>query len=187
MELKDYKAILRKNHFCARCRTQDAYTIAGHYYCAECSEKNKESLKKYRQDPEKYSAMKAKSKERYDRLKSAVLCVTCGQPSGGKTYCDKCRVKLNAARKRSKAKHGTATRVPGFCYHCKDVPCVEGKKLCKDCYDKQLTVIAHCNEVNRERYKKRALERQNKKKALKELVGVADKQNACKVDSISDK
>lgn len=164
MKTKDYKAILRKNHFCARCRTKDAYTIAGHYYCAECTEKNKESLKKYRQDPEKYDGMKAKIKERYDRLKSAGLCVTCGQPTDGMTYCPKCRKMMSAASRRSKLKQGTATRVPGFCYHCKDVPCVDGKKLCKDCYEKQLAVIAHCNEVNRERYEKRALERQNKKR-----------------------
>lgn len=186
MESKDYKAILRKNHLCARCMRKDAYTIAGHYYCAECTEKNKEYLKKYRQDPEKYSAIKAKVKERYYRLKSAGLCVSCGQPTDGGTYCDKCRVKINNACKRSKEKHGTATRVPGFCYYCKDVPCVEGKKLCKDCYEKQLAVITHCHEVNRERYKKLYLERQNKKNELKESDGAVDVQNSCKVDSISD-
>lgn len=43
MELADYRKLLKKHHICRDCKKQDAYTLAGRTYCAECAQKQAEA------------------------------------------------------------------------------------------------------------------------------------------------
>lgn len=48
MNRNEYNKLLKEHHICPRCKKQDAYTLAGRYYCAECAEKSAVASRKYR-------------------------------------------------------------------------------------------------------------------------------------------
>ena len=62
---------------CVRCGKQDAYTMNGHQRCYDCIEK----ARNYQRERNKKRAeqIKENQKNRYHRLKSQGLCVTCGK------------------------------------------------------------------------------------------------------------
>ena len=45
---KAYYAMLKSHHLCTRCKTQDAYTLAGRAVCADCAEKMAEKARERR-------------------------------------------------------------------------------------------------------------------------------------------
>jgi hypothetical protein len=41
--MREYRKWLSNHHFCAECKKQDAYTLAGRYRCFECTEKRRKT------------------------------------------------------------------------------------------------------------------------------------------------
>ena len=130
-----YKA----RHRCVMCHKQDAYTLAGRVYCAECAEWRSEYYRKRRQDPE----YRRKASEYYSSYRKAWeaqriaegRCLTCQRlVSGPYKHCAVCRAK---ARERYKAAH---RQDDGLCWRCQQEPRLEGRKLGEKCYRKMLEI-----------------------------------------------
>lgn len=68
---------MRRLQKCVRCGKQDTYTMTGHQSCYDCLEK----ARNYQRDRNKMVAEQIRryQKNRYYRLKSQGLCVTCGK------------------------------------------------------------------------------------------------------------
>lgn len=80
----EYKHFLHDRRLCVGCKSKDADTLAGRWYCRACSDRRNAKIRAKR-DP-------AKDKARRDARRSAGLCVHCGQPAeGGYVVCSRCR------------------------------------------------------------------------------------------------
>jgi len=131
------------------CHGQDAYTLAGRAYCAECAERHHAYEKKYRSGPggaKQLEKKKLRTAERRERH----LCTYCGAalPDGSPfVRCDKCRaMSRNAKRKQTERRTGFRTGearmrwVYGLCAKC-GRPVADGVnhrgeplRLCPTCY-----------------------------------------------------
>ena len=90
---RNYRAMLKRNHFCRECLKQDAYTLAGRVYCFECTEKRKQqrhakvTIETKQKDAELHRAIRAKRRDEH-------VCVRCGkplEPNDSHTACAICR------------------------------------------------------------------------------------------------
>ena len=92
-----------------------------------------------------------KSNEYRRLLKKHHLCRECKQQDvytlTGRTSCFKCSEKERLRRER----RGISPRMSGICYQCNKKPCIEGKKLCQECYDKKVIVAMKNLEKAREK------------------------------------
>lgn len=137
----------KKFHLCGNCKEQDAYTLAGHLYCAECSEKQKQySYDSYHRH---YEEINAKASERRKERAEKHLCTECGKklPSGDNhRMCAHCRAVGRAKHERAQIWQGKVDRdtmrVMGVCTRC-GAPRMQGEKafggeimLCESCYRK---------------------------------------------------
>lgn len=87
---------------CVQCGKQDAYTLNGRTYCAECMEWRNAYYQKRREDPEYAKKWADRSTERRRRFRESGLCPRCGKkPEPPYSLCAKCRAK-NRARYRAK-------------------------------------------------------------------------------------
>ena len=133
---REYRKLLRKNHFCLDCRKQDAYTFGGRAYCYECGEKRRQKTMAYRQANREQ--LNRRRMERYGLRKGQFLCVTCGRELGfldNGVNCYRCASREKAhymAQRKLRRIVGVA------CYQCCEEPPMEGKKLCAGCYEKNM-------------------------------------------------
>lgn len=136
---REYRAMLKKNHLCHDCKQQDAYTLAGRTYCYDCAEKQRLAKQKARQDPAKRERMLAQKREQVARYRAENKCVVCGKRlHRGERVCGICAELQRRAVRKSR---NSAPRLPGVrCWQCNKAPCMEGKKLCAECYEKKVEV-----------------------------------------------
>ena len=124
----------RDAHVCTECGRQDKRTIAGKSTCLFCAtRRNKRQKENW--DSEHQRELRRARKERWI---AAGLCSQCGHPKEepDKKMCCSCRVraKLNEAKRR--IKNGKLPRgANGMCWQCNRRPAIEGKKLCRECYE----------------------------------------------------
>lgn len=129
---------------CARCGTQDAYTMIGRSYCAVCAEKNCAESKKYYEEHKKQSI--AKAKERVDAWRKAGLCTRCGKKPAelGRSMCVQCAQKARDSDRKLRQKRGAISnekaRALGLCRRCRKNPVIKGKGYCRTCMDWWLSV-----------------------------------------------
>ncbi len=139
-EKRDNYAWMKKHHYCYRCKKVDAYTLAGHAYCADCS------TGREKKDQER---RRANAKRRRERRKAEGVCSICGRPLPGTAYpyltCERCRGKDRERRRRKREADGAVSRAMykelGLCVNCgrpriKGRTGYDGKEimLCERCY-----------------------------------------------------
>lgn len=123
---------------CVKCKTRDAYTMAGHWLCAECSAAKNARTRQRRRETDR------NGKERATRAarRQFGLCTSCGAAlaPGGGTLCKRCAGKRKTYRLRYEAKHRPAYNWPrgdnGICYQCNKEPVLPGKRTCRRCYER---------------------------------------------------
>lgn len=150
---------------CVNCHGQDAFTLAGRSYCADCIEKYRTYSKRWR-DAGGNAKRKAKKEQKRAERKAAHCCTHCGVPlPGNSTFltCDKCRAKFrNSDRKRTERRTGFATGearlrwVYGLCWRC-GRPVKSGEsssgepyRVCEDCYEKNIRGLERAARAKRE-------------------------------------
>lgn len=123
-------AYLKAVNRCVRCLKQDAYTLNGRAYCAECEELNNVHWKKYR--ARNRNQVNEHANERYQRRKDSGLCPRCGRPKdhgGNSPYCKPCMAKR---RNTDRKNYGSPYL---RCKWCDNMP-EPGKAYCRECLDK---------------------------------------------------
>ena len=149
---RENRRLLVKCHLCRDCGKQDANTLGGHSYCFECNEKRNEWGRIYR--ARNKERINAKRREQYASRKSQNMCGLCGRPmpiNDPHSTCPRCR---GLEYKRFISKY-ERKRVGNVCYQCCNAPPMEGKKLCQECYDKNLVKLAKAWAVNQEKKEQR--------------------------------
>ena len=152
MERSDWYAKLKALHLCRDCKKQDAYTLAGHTYCEECTEKHRIYNQKRREDPAKHENDLRKQRERIEKRKKEHECIQCNkQAANGKRLCPTCSEK---SRRWWKQYRGLNPRELGvICWQCNKNPCADGHKLCAECYEKQSKIAReNLKNVDRENH-----------------------------------
>lgn len=132
-------AWLRERKLCVRCKTQDAFTLAGRCYCAECAEIDA-------QRPRNKQARAERKKQKDAERKEKGLCIQCGKPlDRDGVYCRRCVFRIN--RKRVLKRIDSGINWPrgdnGYCYTCNKRPHLPGKSVCQICYDQELENLSH--------------------------------------------
>ena len=138
MTSQEYRALLKKNHLCRYCKQQDAYTLAGHPLCAECTEKDRIRQRKRR---EKDSGEKNRqhSKAIREQRAAAGLCTYCGKRMAppGRSTCITCSTKQKERNRQRDIDKGMnwPRGANGYCWICNKRMAIEGRRLCPECYE----------------------------------------------------
>lgn len=146
--MSDQKTWLHGLGLCVECKSRDAYTMAGRWRCAECSQKAY-ARRKASEDPERRHK---NARAWIDRQKAAGLCTRCGRrPSRpGRVSCEICASRDNRkANALRRVKNGTpdgARGSDGRCYICNRAPATVGR-CCEPC---ARSITAHLRFAQRE-------------------------------------
>lgn len=144
MTQKEYRKLLKQNHICRNCKKQDAYTLNGRTYCAECAEKNAEQKRNARKkdggEKDRIACRKHQEKNRKEHK-----CVYCGrklQEDYNYKTCVYCRAKNRKYLEQRRREAGMISWdmrcSSDICFQCGKNPPIEGKRLCKECYEKKV-------------------------------------------------
>ena len=152
MDNSEWYAKLKALHLCKDCKKQDAYTLSGRTYCYECAEKRRIKQAQDRKNPDKLAKTREASMKYKEKCRQEGRCTCCGKPVGsGRRLCPTC---LEKNRRWWKQYRGLNPRKLGvICWQCNKNPCVDGHKLCADCYAKQLKIAReNLKNVDRENH-----------------------------------
>ena len=136
MTEKEWRTRLKEAHLCRNCKQQDAYTLGGRTYCAECAAKEAERKRRWR------AADGGEANRRGNvRWKEHMLaegrCIYCGRvkPDDGRKTCAWCLRKMSAKRRDRMVQTGMnwPRGSNGLCYQCNKREVVKGKRLCAEC------------------------------------------------------
>lgn len=170
MERYEY---LKSQHRCVRCRTQDAYTLSGRAFCAECAEKRSVRQRlKYRED----SGASEKQRQRKIRIEREQngMCTRCGKrPSiSGRKMCAKCTAYSRRHDEERRVRDGAPSLqqrlerpADGKCWCC-GKPTKPGLnqnfmpyRVCERCYQNAAEAAAKGRESIRKTYDTRVWDR----------------------------
>ncbi len=148
----NYRAMLKRNHFCRDCLKQDAYTLTGRTYCAECAERHKIQHRSAR-DNDIYHKDSKRHKDLRDKRRAEHKCVRCGiqlEPQEKHVNCATCRSKYNLEQRRHREKFGVnfPRGENGICWQCNKNPTLQGKNLCEKCYARILKIQHFFKPIN---------------------------------------
>ena len=134
---RENRALLVQCHLCRQCGAQDARTLNGYSYCYECGEKRKGYYRNWRKKHAEEANVKRR--ERYAELKEQGKCPVCGRDLvfTNNVVCACCAARQNNHRKE-RYEH---KRVGGKCFQCCQAEPLPGKKLCRECYDKNMVKL----------------------------------------------
>lgn len=132
---------------CPKCK--DAPLMGNERLCPECRANESERLSRYNRSKPEYR------KRHYEKYKALGLCVKCGRKVlSGYATCPICsnaqRDHNNFSRDNFLVGERTYKALHGICYRCGKNPCVDGKKLCADCYDASLRNLQKARAVQRD-------------------------------------
>jgi hypothetical protein len=135
----EWRKLLRKNHICRQCKRQDAYTLAGHPLCFECTEKDRIRQRKRRAKDGGEKNRKRSQRIRDERA-AAGLCTYCGKRMAppGRSTCIICSTKQKERNRQREIERGMnwPRGANGYCWQCNKRMAIEGKRLCQECYDR---------------------------------------------------
>lgn len=132
---RENRQMMVKCHLCRDCGRQDARTLNGYSYCYECGEKRREYARVWREKHR--DEVNARRQERRAQRKDDGLCTHCGRKSDGRVLCARCRAK-DAQRFQRSYEH---KRVGNVCFQCCKGEPLPGKKLCRECYEKNMVTL----------------------------------------------
>lgn len=146
MTINEFRQKRKKAGVCRDCGKVDAYTMGGRTYCFECAQKGAERKRLARQNPEKRERMLEQHRQMQLRYEQEHKCKQCGKPLP-EDYkfkrCVACRAEQARAVKRSREnRYGIIPdrREEGQCFMCNKQPAMEGKRMCKACYEQRLPI-----------------------------------------------
>lgn len=146
MTVKEFRQKRKNAGVCRDCGKVDAYTMGGRTYCFDCAQKGAEMKRLARQNPEKRARMLEQHRQMQLRYEQAHKCKKCGKPLP-KDYkfktCVNCRARQARAVKRSRENlYGIIPdrREEGQCFMCNKQAAMEGKRMCKACYEQRLPI-----------------------------------------------
>lgn len=147
---KRFKEERVKNGLCRGCGKEDAFTMNGRSYCADCAEKNQIRHRTERLSQEARENDAKKMREHRKRLEEEGRCIRCGRKHNEEyKTCKYCRAKKrNYNRKKNQEK--SATKGVTLCWQCNKEEMFPGYKLCAKCYDMKMKALEIANRVNRE-------------------------------------
>lgn len=128
---------------CTKCQKQDAYTLNGRAYCYECTQRNAENARQWREkNREKH---KEYLNEYRKKLREARICYNCGKrpAEDGHKRCAVCRHKNNEQKRR---KYNSYID-PAMCVRCHKQPKFADFELCEKCYMDSLKGSAAADAV----------------------------------------
>jgi hypothetical protein len=134
---KEYRSMCKRLKVCVYCLCQDAYTLAGRSACFDCAEKYAKRRK------EKYSAIdrSAYRKELRQRHIANHECTVCGKKLPQEYKYKTCKGCMAYNKLRQRTSETFSRGKYGLCWTCNKQPAIQGKGLCKDCYDRQLSIL----------------------------------------------
>ena len=149
--LHDWRRQLKAHNMCIDCKKVDAYTLNGRARCFDCAEKYARKCRERRSE-DRDAANQAHRALR-DRWRETGRCVNCGHEKPSYDHhmvCMPCRVKMYNLKKRQReARDDWFPRgTPGRCWFCLQ-PVMEGKKVCKKCYDARMPSLEKAREAAR--------------------------------------
>lgn len=122
-------------HRCFKCGEQDAFTLNGRRFCADCIyEINEKHRAAYARNPDRVNAYGRKHRQ---KMISERRCAACGKPlpeSERHKNCAACRAK-QAARFIERTGGLKMRTENGLCYRCQKNPIMEGRTICESCYE----------------------------------------------------
>lgn len=142
--MKEYYQLYKSHNLCVSCKKQDAYTLGGSAKCYECALKDRQRQAEARKRSDFKEKRKIREKKWKERMLAKGLCIRCGKVNTDKRYkiCGICRYKNKIAWQLKVAL--TDKNYPrgenGFCWYCNKEKALDGKKLCKKCYERQLPI-----------------------------------------------
>ena len=156
--MRDMRQWLKGLHRCTECKGQDAFTLAGHSLCADCTEKRAEYNRNYGiQNRDTISQQKRK---RYEELKEQGLCTRCAKNPTVPDHvtCTYCLAKQHRRDRRRYDKHlletgKTRRGESALCYNCCKRPAMPDRRQCEQCYGKSAQSVRTARtNVNMERH-----------------------------------
>lgn len=137
-DMREWRAMQKKYHICIGCGEQDAYTLNGRTYCAECAAREA-ARKRETRDNEKN---RADAKSYRDMWRAEGRCTRCGHAKGddGHMTCPACRA-YNHQRKVETRMANYPRGGNGLCFQCNKRPVRDGSRLCEECYAVKLVSI----------------------------------------------
>lgn len=130
----------KEAHVCVYCGTQDKRTLNGMSSCLCCAKSRRDKRRENRDTAHEKELREARTQRR----REAGLCTVCGgkRDDPGYAMCVDCRVRWKMRKLRRKIETGWLPRgANGTCYQCNSAPAIEGKKLCKACYDRKIETL----------------------------------------------
>lgn len=142
-----WRRMQKEHHICRQCGQQDAYTLGGRTYCAECCAVNNERKRKWRAEHPGANAETVRKNR--GKRKADGVCVKCGRPKSDSNHvlCSECMAKQHRYRVAARTCNWPRG-ANGICWQCNKKPVKEGFNLCPDCYEKK---VANINIVNANR------------------------------------
>lgn len=145
MTEKEWKDKLKANHLCVNCKQTDAYTLAGRRLCAECAGRAAEKVSRKRQTDEAYRLQAVQRTQEWRKRKAEEhCCPRCGKKLPNeydKSLCTECLAYARKRNEKIRREKGLRTwemrNEDGTCYIC-GKPAIEGKRMCKECYESRL-------------------------------------------------
>lgn len=146
---RDWKRQLHDAGLCVTCKREDAYTMAGHWHCYECSQKEAARAAEKR----KKEGFNAKRRHRQRALENERrengLCFRCGKALTDMRYktCERCRTKIAEYNRLKNNSANYPRGANGICWRCNKNPIMEGHKVCATCYAALETSIEHARSL----------------------------------------
>ena len=140
-----WRRMQKEHHICRQCGQQDAYTLSGRTYCAECCAIKSERARKWRAEHPGANAETVRKNR--EKRKAEGVCVKCGRPKSDSNHvlCGECRAKQH--RYKAAARNCNYPRGEnGICWQCNKKPVKEGFNLCPECYEMKLGICRAINE-----------------------------------------
>ena len=136
---KELRKFCKENQICLRCYEKDAYTMNGRTYCSKCAD----ILAKYKRE----TVDKCKRNEQRKALRQKHIenheCAVCGiklQENYTYKLCERCRGKSQNKWAKQHSETYMQRGLYGICWQCNKEKAIEGKRLCENCYNKQLKI-----------------------------------------------
>ena len=129
---------------CTKCGREDAYTMIGRCYCAECAEKTRIATAAWRRTNTGRAYYLAKAKADRADAKAAGLCTVCKRRAArpGRTTCKQCAIRnaANQAKRRRRTHEADGVNWPrganGYCVICNKCQARPGATTCHTCHDR---------------------------------------------------
>lgn len=133
---KSWKRQLHEAGLCVDCKREDAYTMAGHWHCYECSRKAAARITNMRKQADYNTKRRLHDRALENERREKGLCFRCGKPLTDTRYktCELCRAKIAEYKRLRYGKVNYPRGANDICWRCNKRPKMEGHKVCEVCY-----------------------------------------------------